>query len=691
MNIWNSLPFVRILIAFLSGILMAINFALFAELHWLLFVIPIALLIIFNKWLKLNYQYRFIKGFSIIIFFFLFGIKLVELNNEINYNDHFSKYKHDYYLLKIEEPPKNKKNTLKIIGEIIATKSSKSWNNTTGKILVYIAKDAKAAALKYGDIILCNGNIKTTPAPKNPFEFDYKRYLGFHQIYHQTYLNSNNWKQTHQKKTNAILALSNQLRNYLLSLISQYNIKGDEYAIGSALILGYEDDLSNEVIGSFAATGALHVLSVSGLHVGIVFLVLNYLLQFLGESKPARVFRFIVSISGLWLYALITGLSPSVWRAAAMFSLITAGKFYKKDISTFNIIGCSAFFLLCINPYMITEVGFQLSYLAVFGIVTFYQKFYDLLIFKNKILDNIWSISCVSVAAQLVTFPLGLFYFHQFPNYFLFSNLVVIPLSTIILYAGILLLVVAKITVAGALVAKVLYSLLWILKYTVSIFENLPYALIEGIAISTFETFLIYGILLSLFAFGVQKKLLYINIALVQCLIVCSLQIGEKLNQVQQEKMVIYAINKHFAVDFIHGQNNMLLADSLLVKDKDKMKFHLKPHWLALGLSNVKTKINAKTSDIVSINGHYVFFKTKIILNTNADSIKIKNLNYKPEIVLLSKVNLHKFKDIFELFPSAKFICDGTISPNLYEHLKTKNKGMNIRSVMNEGAIIIEV
>jgi competence protein ComEC len=255
MNIWNSLPFVRILIAFLSGILMAINFALFDKLHWLLFLIPITLLIIFNKWFKLNYQYRFIKGFSIIIFFFLFGIKLVELNNEINYNDHFSKYKHDYYLLKIEEPPKNKKNTLKIIGEIIATKSSKSWTNTTGKILVYIAKDEKAAELKYGDILLCNGNIKTTPKPKNPFEFDYKRYLGFHQIYHQTYLNSNNWKQTHQKKTNAILALSNQLRNYLLSLISQYNIKGDEYAIGSALILGYEDDLSNEVIGSFAATG----------------------------------------------------------------------------------------------------------------------------------------------------------------------------------------------------------------------------------------------------------------------------------------------------------------------------------------------------------------------------------------------------------------------------------------------------
>ncbi len=690
MNIWNNLPFVRLLIAFLSGILIAINFPLFAKLHWLVFLIPITLFLILNQWFKLNYQYRFIKGIPIIIFIFLFGIKLVELNNEINYDHHFSKNKHDYYLVKIDEPPKNKQNTLKIIGEVIATKSSNSWSITTGKILIYVAKDEKAARLKYGDIILCNSNIKTTPAPKNPFEFNYKKYLGFHQIYHQTYLNSKNWIHTQQKKANPILVFSYQLRNYLLSLISQYNINGDEYAIGSALILGYEDDLSNEVIGSFAATGALHVLSVSGLHVGIVFLVLNYFLQFLGESKPARITRFIVAVSGLWLYALITGLSPSVWRAAAMFSLITAGKFYKKDISTFNIIGCSAFILLCINPYMITEVGFQLSYLAVFGIVTLHQKFYDLLIFKKKIIDNIWSISCVSVAAQLVTFPLGLLYFHQFPNYFLFSNLVVIPLSTIILYAGILLLAVAKIPIAGALVAKVLHSLLWILKYTVSVFENLPLALIEGIAISTFETFLIYGILISLFAYWLQKKLLYINVALILCVGICGLQISEKINQVQQEKMVVYAINKHFAVDFIKGQNNILLADSLLLKDKDKMKFHLTPHWNQLGIRKIKTQINSKNSTLLSFKGNYLFFKNKIILNTNSDSINIKHLYYQPEIVLLSKVNLNRFKAIFKLFPSAKYVCDGTISPNLYEHLKRKNKGMNIRSVMNEGAIIIK-
>jgi competence protein ComEC len=691
MNIWNNLPFVRLLISFLLGILMAINLPVLGNLNWFIFTIPPLIYVGVNKWFKLNYQYRFIKGIPIVLLFIIFGFKLVELHSEINYKNHFSKNQCDYYLIKITEPPKKKQNTLKFIGEVISTKTLSQWNKSSGKILVYVSKDFKSSQLKYGDIILCNSKINNTPAPKNPYEFNYKKYLAFHQIHHQTYLNNKNWIYTKHNDSNIILKRAYQLRNYLLSLITHFNITGDEYAIGSALILGYEDNLSNEVIGSFAATGALHVLSVSGLHVGIVFLVLNYLLQFMGESKTARIVRFLISIAGLWLYALITGLSPSVWRAAAMFSLITAGKFYNRDISTFNIIGCSAFILLCINPYMITEVGFQLSYLAVIGIVALHQKLYDLLTIKNKILDQIWSISCVSVAAQLVTFPLGLLYFHQFPNYFLFSNLLVIPLSTVILYNGILLLAVAKIPFAGAIVAKVLQSLLWILKYTVSVFENLPFALIEGVSISTFETIIIYGILICLFVYWLYKKLFLINLALLFSAVICSLQIVEKVEQVGQEKMVIYAINKHAAVDFIKGKNNILIADSLLLKDKDKMRFHITPLWNQLGIEHLQSKVNTSKDELLSEKGHYLLFKSMLVLNTNEKILDLKTLSYKPQIVLLNKVNLNRFSVLFKLFPEAKFICDGTISTYLYKRIKHKNEGLDIRSVMNEGAIIIEV
>jgi len=351
-------------------------------------------------------------------------------------------------------------------------------------------------------------------------------------------------------------------------------------------------------------------------------------------------------------------------------------------------VGCSAFILLCINPYFITEVGFQLSYLAVMGIVSLHQKFYDILSFKNKIMDSIWSISCVSVAAQLVTFPLGLLYFHQFPNYFLFSNLIVIPLSTVILYSGLLLIVVAKIPILGALVAKVLNVLIWLLKYIVTLFENLPFAIIEGISISTFETFIIYGILITLFLYWLQSKIVHLYLAATLSILLCSLQIIEKYEEANQNKMVVYAINKHGAIDFIAGKKNMLLVDSILLKDKDKMKFHITPNWIHLGLYQ---RPQATDSSLAKAKGHYIIFKNKVILNTSSSSIDFKTLHYVPQVVILGQINLSKFSALFKLFPKASFICDGTISPNLYRYLKKKNEPINMQSVLLDGAITIEV
>jgi competence protein ComEC len=694
MNIWNNIPFARFLIAFLAGIIAAINVPILSTFNATLLLVPFFLYYLFYKKYKLNYKLRYFKGIPIILFFILFGMKLVMLHTQILYANHFSKTSQEYFLVKIAEPPKNKANTLKIIGEVVQVKSQNVWTKTTGKLLIYIAKDANAINLNYGDILLCKAKIATTPPPKNPFEFNYKKYLAFHQINHQTYLNSRNWLKTGEQDYNKIMAFSYELRNYLLRIISNSKIAGDEYAIGSALILGYEDDLSNQIISTFAATGALHVLSVSGLHVGIIFLVINFLLKFLGESKTARISALIISLIGLWIYALITGLSPSVWRAAAMFSLISIGKFYKKDVSTFNIVACSAFILLCINPFMITEVGFQLSYLAVIGIVSLHQKFYSLITVKNKVLDNVWSITSVSFAAQLVTFPLGLLYFHQFPNYFLFSNLIVIPLSTLILYGGILLLAVAKIPIAGAFIANLLNLLLWLLKNTVALFEHLPYAIVEGISISTFETFIIYGILILVYCFWLYRKMIYIQLSLALGILFCSFQITEKVAQKRQEKIVIYAINKHFAVDFISGEHNVFIADSVLINDKDKLRFHLLPNWINLGVSHTnsfKVENNIDLSNrFMRSQGNYLFYKNKTILCCVKEMPSLKTLIYKPQIVLLNINNKLKFNAFFKLFPKATYICDGTISPLFYQKLKNKNPNIIMKSVLQEGAIIIE-
>jgi competence protein ComEC len=695
MNPWNGIPFVRILIAQLIGILLAINIPAVADYNWFVILFSMLFIHIAIMKIKTSYQFRFLKGIPLILFFIIAGILLVKMHTEIQFKTHFSKTNAQHYLIKITDSPQKKSNSVKIVGKVLAVKSKGQWQASTGNLLVYISKTKQATQLNYGDVIICNSKVMETPAPKNPGEFNYKKYLAFHQIYHQTYLSSHNWAFTGKNESNQVLKYSYKIRNYFLKTLADANLTGDEFAIGSALIFGYEDNLSNEVIGSFAATGALHVLSVSGLHVGIVFLILTFFLKFLGNSKRARITALLISLAGLWLYALISGMSPSVWRAATMFSLITLGKFYKKDISTINVIGCSAFILLCINPYMITEVGFQLSYLAVIGIVTIHPVLYALVSVKNKILDQVWTISCVSLSAQLITFPLGLLYFHQFPNYFIFSNLFVIPLSTIILYGGVLLLAVAKIPVAGFFVAKLLSFLLWLLKSTVTLFENMPYAIIDGISITSFEAILIYAILLTLWHYWNEKKYISLNLSLLLCIIFCAFQINEKLNQKTQEKIIFYAINKHAAVDFISGNQHVLLADSSLLSNADKMRFHIVPNLNQLGIDkascyNFKEGISLKNK-MINGNENYVIFKHKILLNTVFEDVKIKQLIYIPDIVLINQHNLSNLKLFCQLYPNAKYICDGTISTYLYKKLVVRYKQINIRSVLNEGAITIEV
>lgn len=695
MNIWNSIPFMRLLIAFLSGILLSINFHEVNRIHWL--CIPACLLIafLFSKQFKNNFSYQYLRGIPLLLFLLFAGIQITDLHREINYPGHFSKQTGSTYLLKIAEPPKHKEKTLKATAEVIAVKAGKKWFQTTGKLLVYLKKDTRSIHLQYGDIIVSKSKIVDCPPSKNPFEFNYKKYLSFHQIYQQTYLTDQNWIETNRNEANTLLALSYRIRNYLLKIIADAGVKDDEYAIGTALILGYEDHLSTEVIGAFAATGALHVLSVSGLHVGIVFLVINFFLKFLGESNKARITIFLISISALWLYALITGMSPSVWRAAAMFSLISLGKLLRRDVNTFNIIACSAFLLLCINPFMITEVGFQLSYLAVIGIVGIYPMLYESYFVKNKWLEKIWAVTCISIAAQLITFPLGLLYFHQFPNYFIVSNLVIIPISTLILYAGIVLLVFSKIPAIGMIAGKILYFLLWLLKETVDYFENLPFAIIDEISITTPDTFMIYGILIAVFIYLKQKKLVYLHAALAITLVFTGLQILEKIEQQKQQKIVIYAVNKHHAIDFINGNQSVLIADKLLLNDKDKMRFHLLPNKINHGIKfsqHLSSDLNmAISSPIIAQKGNYLIFKDKIVFNTAMQVISFKELSYLPSIVLLNKMNVKKFDELFKLFPSSAYICDGSISSSFFKKIRQEHPHLNIRSVLDEGAITIDI
>src|SRR5690606_20870391 len=259
------------------------------------------------------------------------------------------------------------------------------------------------------DIISFEPILKDVPPPKNPNEFDFKRYLSYHLIHQQAYLKSTNWKLIQKAENSSLIATAHQIRKNLIDKLNELGVKDEQLAVASALILGYKNDIDAQLQSAYSSAGAMHVLAVSGLHVGVIFILLNFIFGFLDKWKWGVYFKGVLIIICLWIYALITGLSPSVMRGATMFSFLVAAKTTKSNHVFFNTMAASALFLLIINPYLLMEVGFQLSYLAVIGIVVIHPYIYHLLYVKHWFLDKIWNITAVSIAAQIATFPLGLY------------------------------------------------------------------------------------------------------------------------------------------------------------------------------------------------------------------------------------------------------------------------------------------
>jgi competence protein ComEC len=208
--------------------------------------------------------------------------------------------------------------------------------------------------------------------------------------------------------------------------------------------------------------------------------------------------RALILLTGLWMYALVTGLSPSVLRAATMFSFIIAGQALNRQAYIYNSIAASAFLLLLVQPAILFEVGFQLSYMAVIFIVFLHPYLYRLLSFRYKILNSAWSLTCVSLAAQAGTVPLSLFYFHQFPSYFILSNFVVIPAATVIIYGAALLFIASPIPVLLEIFGLLLNKFLQMVNFMIFFIEKMPGSLIANIRFAEWEAIFAYTIFATL-------------------------------------------------------------------------------------------------------------------------------------------------------------------------------------------------
>lgn len=699
MKIWNTAPLIRLLFPFSTGIVTAV----YCPYHNNLLLVLIFLLLVltgiftFTPLLSRSYQFTWLYGIGLNAFFLLIGYQLTNLKTDRFSVNHYSNHLDHSSIIyaRVAAVPVEKEKSVKVLLECMCVNGWKGPAPVFGKALVYVQKDGRSLRLNYGDELILKNKFKEIRKPQNPDAFDYKRFLSYKNIDREAYLHSTEWMVCGRNSGNVLVSYALKLRNKLLCIFRQADIKGDEFAVASALLLGYTDKLDEELLAAYSATGTLHVLSVSGLHVAIVFVVFNSALFFLDRWKYGHFLKVILLLFFLWFYALLSGLSPSVLRSATMFSFIVFARSFKRITTIYNTLAASAFLLLLINPYLILDVGFQLSYLAVAGIV-YFQPFFNGWIKTEKwLFRQLADLVNVSIAAQLATFPVSLYYFHQFPNYFLLSNLFVIPLSTGIMYLGLLIMAGSSCDWLLNNLAYLFSKMLTLLNVIVSMISKWPYALSNFIYVGFPQLLLIYSFLMVVFLFISSKKLFYFKIALSLVILLLVLQVNRQWKNQHQRKVVIYAFPGHRVMDFISENEHTLLTDSVFKNNQNWMT-QLKPYWSRLGLKEPIVKIASVKTNYLQADRDLIQFYERRFLLVN-DNRRIKRWNEqekkcKVDYVILSGNAEITMSELIKICSPTCIIFDKGNSGKRIEEWKAdcSSKRQAFYSIEDSGAFILE-
>jgi competence protein ComEC len=486
-------PLVKLTISIIIGISIApfvpFSMSIYPFVIGISALLMVLILLIKQDYLRKMHQF----GIFACVFMVLIGFLRTKQTDQSLNQTHFSKQNYSELLVTVDDTPTVRGKSVRMVLKVVGGKESNEFSPCIGKIMAYLAIDSLSTQLRYGDVLTIRNRAQTTDSIKKFGKFDYRKFLARKQIFHTIYLNQHSWQKVDENGGSTVRAYAIDVRDDFLTTLSQQGIIGAEYAVTCAILLGYGAELTPELRKSYQNSGTVHILSVSGLHVGLFAMVMMYLLFFLRGKRWKLLLKAIIVLTCIWSYALITGFAPSALRSAIMFSFVTVGKCMERQTSVYNSLATSAIVQLFYDPMMLYALGFQFSYLAVIGIVMTNRLFTKLWTPKYKISKYIWECVTVSIAAQLTTTPLSIYYFNQFPNYFIFANVIASPLSVLIIPLGMAILVSAPISsVLAGIFGKLLNFTIWILNQSVSIIERLPFSVWKNLDWTKFEMVLAY-------------------------------------------------------------------------------------------------------------------------------------------------------------------------------------------------------
>ncbi|MBP93193.1 MAG: competence protein [Flavobacteriaceae bacterium] len=630
------------------GILVSLQLALSLKLSVILSLLLLFTLTI-TYFIKRNqFKQSIWFGLTCYTMILSLGNLSVNVHNHLNYKHHYtyeykiSEGKFSQFQLQILEVLKPNSFNQRYVAEIKTINGSPVFGN----ISLNISKDSSLLNFQVDDKIEINGSLQELYKPLNPHQFDYKRYLENHQIYAQIYSQAKFISVLSTKK-HSIYGLADFVRQRINKSIQKYNYSTSELAVINALLLGQRQDIDKELYSDYVNAGAIHILAISGLHIGIILFILKWLFKPFVRIKYGRYLTAIIILFILWSYAVIAGLSPSILRAVTMFSVITIGMYLKRPYNIYNTLAISAFILLIFNPMILFEIGFQLSYLAVIGIVAIHPLLFKQLKtpfwFPNKIITLI----TVSLAAQLGIFPLSLFYFHQFPGLFLLTNVVVIPFLGFILGYGLLIFGMALIGVPKSLLTDIFGDIISLMNHFFKWVAHQEAFIFKDIPMNWFLVIGLYLIILLFTRYFISKSFSRLVCALV---VTCMFQIGLFFNQYwysSRNELVVFHKSRHSMMSKKSGLNLQVLHDL------DSLKLNSD-----YNIPNYRVGSFIKQIDYQAIQNVYRFNQKQFLI---IDSLGIyQNISFHPEYIILSqspKINLNRLID--SLNPKV-IIADGS-------------------------------
>lgn len=460
----------------------------------------------------------------------------VSLSENYSYSLINNYLKGDLILGKINSIAKNKNNYAKAEFEALKIIRFQDTIPVQGKIILFVKQENEMP--KEFDVCLISSSLNKIKNKNNPGEFDAELFWKHKEIDFISFTSADEYQKIGFAKPN-LFSKFTDLRNYFSSILEK-KLSGDELAIAKALILGDKSNLDNEITSKFGNTGAMHVLAVSGLHVGILVQLLTL---FLGLFKKwiSKNKTIVIALIVIWIYACMTGLSASVVRSVLMFSILVGSNLLHKNYNNFNVLAFSAFLILMWNPHFLFDIGFQLSYLAMLGIFMFYTPLSKAIHIKNKVLKTVYEGTMVGVAAQLMTIPLTLYYFHQFPNYFILTNIGLMLFSFLILAFGIALFSFSWLPLINNLLAFLLSISIFSMLFIIDFIDNLPGAVSIGFVLNGFLVFSLFCSII-LFFFSLKfANIKWLKISLLLAILITSGIVTIRFNQINSNK--IYFLN----------------------------------------------------------------------------------------------------------------------------------------------------